>query len=428
MMLKSLSALTVAMTMNTLLFNAPPAVAADGITPYANLTLWSAWNYQTAELGESTVLINELEPSLHNRIDHQTDLTATASSFIGFTGEKNDVTMKAEVGVYPFSVASKATMVTIRYFYGDYKFGPFGLRGGYDLAPYTAINRKDVCDGEAFADAALFESFQPQLRLSAWGAYFQIMRVVTSNEALYLDTGLVMRNSAGTLVGTPVLTLTSNTKTFLPKMALGYTYSAEKFSLGVHGIFQTYWIDEVRSRNNGEAITAAVGSVAMSGNFGPGSLNISGFVGQNPGELGIFTNNNKNGSYTPFHPSANNKAKMDTLFKVCNTLGLGFSLSAGYTIGFLQINSGFAYDRDKNEVFKFQPMWPTDIDDSYAIFADMIFSITPNMRLVPTIKVINYLKTAANVIQSYDQDGKPLPQKPVEGVLARFGFAFQASI
>jgi hypothetical protein len=86
MMLKSLSALTVAMTMNTLLFNAPPAVAADGITPYANLTLWSAWNYQTAELGESTVLINELEPSLHNRIDHQTDLTATASSFIGFTG------------------------------------------------------------------------------------------------------------------------------------------------------------------------------------------------------------------------------------------------------------------------------------------------------------------------------------------------------
>ena len=73
-------------------------------------------------------------------------------------------------------------------------------------------------------------------------------------------------------------------------------------------------------------------------------------------------------------------------------------------------------------------MWPTDIDDSYAIFADMIFSITPNIRLVPTIKVVNYLKTAANVFQSYDQDGKPLPQKPVEGVLARFGFAFQSSI
>ena len=88
MMKKFLLALTIAT--GSLLFNAPTAVAADGIAPYANLTLWSAWNYQTAELGESTVLINELEPSLHNRIDHQTDLTATASSFIGFTGEKNE--------------------------------------------------------------------------------------------------------------------------------------------------------------------------------------------------------------------------------------------------------------------------------------------------------------------------------------------------
>ncbi|MBN1758386.1 MAG: hypothetical protein JW863_08725 [Chitinispirillaceae bacterium] len=416
MMLRSLIVLTVAMS--TLLFNVSPAVAADGITPYASLTLWTNWAHRSAELGEAIVLVAELEKGYRDRIDYQTDLTATGSSFIGITGEKNNLSMKAEIGVYPFTTKGTPT-VSIRYFYGAYKFGAFELRGGYDLAPYTAINRDDVCDGEAFADAALFESFQPQLRLSAWGAYFQIMRSVVNNEAFYLDSGLI---------GVPVATVTSNTETVIPKMALGYVYTASKFSLGVHGVYQSYSIDEPSSKNDGESVNALVGSVAMTGNFGPLSLYISGFAGQNPGELGIFTNNNKNGSYIPFHPAANNKAQMDTAFNMCNTVGYGFSASGGCKIGILQINAGFAYDCDHNKVFKRLPQWPSDKDDSYAFFADMIFSITQNVRLVPTIKVINYLNSSGNVFQSYDSNGNILPQKVKEGVLTRFGFAFQASI
>ena len=415
MMLKSPLALSVAMS--ALIFSAPPAFTDDQITPYANLTMWTSWAHRTAELGEATILVAELEKGYRNRIDYQTDVTATASSFIGIMGEKNNLSMKAEVGVYPFT--AKAPTLTIRYFYGAYKFGSFELRGGYDMAPYEAINRNDVCDGEAFADAALFESFQPQLRLSAWGAYFQIMRSVINNEALYLDSGLV---------GQVFPTLTSNTKSFIPKMALGYTYTAPQFSLGAHGIFQQYSIDEPKSKNDGDPVTAAVGSIAMTGNFGPLSLNINGFAGQNPGELGIFTNNNKNGSYIPFHPAANNKAQMDSSFQICNTLGYGFSASGGYKIGIFQINAGFAYDCDHNKVFKKLPQWESDKDDSYAYFADMLFSITPNLRLVPTVKVVNYLKTAGNVLQAYDFNGNPMVQKTTEGILTRFGFAFQASM
>jgi hypothetical protein len=365
------SLLTLAVVMSALIYNAPTAAAADGITPYANLTMWTAWAHRTAELGEATILVAELEKGYRSRIDYQTDVTSTASSFIGIMGEKNNLSMKAEVGVYPFTTKG-APALTIRYFYGAYRFGEFELRGGYDMAPYEAINRNDVCDGEAFADAALFESFQPQLRLSARGAYFQIMRSVINNEALFLDSGLV---------GVVVPTLTSNTKSIIPKFALGYTYTAENFSLGAHGIFQTYSIDETKSKNDGESITAAVGSVAMTGTFGPISLNISGFAGQNPGELGIFTNNNKNGNYIPFHPAANNKAQMDTFFNIFNTFGYGFSASGGYKIGILQINAGFAYDCDQNKIFKKLPQWESDKDDSKAAFVDMIFSIAPNLRL-----------------------------------------------
>ena len=416
-MTKSVLALTVAMS--ALIFNAPPAFTEDHVTPYANLTLWSAWTYKTAELGEELYLLDELGNVLRNRIDYQTDVTATASSFIGITGEKNNVSMKAEVGVYPYSAGNKATLVTIRYFYGDYKFGPFELRGGYDMAPYEAINRNDVCDGEVFADASLFDGFQPQLRFSAYGAYFQIMRSVINNSELYLDSGLVAIGE---------LTTIKNTKSVIPKMALGYTYTAPQFSIGVHGIFQSYSIDEIGSPLDGESITAAVGSIAMLGDFGPFSLNISGFVGQNPGEPGIFTNNNKNGNYIPFNAAANSKAKTDSSFNLHNTLGYGFSASAGYNImGFLQINWGIAFDADKNKVFE-SPRVPSGVDASYAYFADFMFFIKPNLRLVPTIKVVDYLNTPGNVFEASDGHGNILPQYKIEGVLTRLGLAFQASM
>jgi hypothetical protein len=195
----------------------------------------------------------------------------------------------------------------------------------------------------------------------------------------------------------------------------------------VHGIFQSYSIDEIGSPLDGESITAAVGSIAMLGDFGPLSLNISGFVGQNPGEVGIFTNNNKNGSYIPFNATANNKAKTDSSFHLWNTLGFGFSASGGYKLGFLQINAGIAFDADKNKVFE-SPRVPSGVDASFAYFADFMFFIKPNLRLVPTIKVIDYLNTAGNVFQASDGHGNIIPEYEKEGVVARFGFAFQASM
>ncbi len=409
--------LMLTMVISSFIFNSVTVRAEDYVTPYASLTLWTAWSHRTAVLGEGLILIDEVEGLLEDRIDYQSDVTSTASSFIGIEGEKDNVYMKAEFGVYPYSSHGKSTLLGIRYFYGAYNLGPLELRGGYDMSPYQAIDRNDVTDGEIFADAAMFESFQPQLRVSAYGAYFQIMRSVIHNEELHLDSNL----SGG------VSTNISNTESFLPKMALGYIYSAENFTLGAHGIFQSYNIDEDRSKFDGKAITAAVGSIAMKGNFGSLSLNISGFIGQNPGELGIFTNNNKNGSYIPFHGAANNFAKTDTSTEVQNTLGYGFSASGGYDLGFLLINAGFAYDRDENEVFK-SPLCPDGKDDSFAYFASLMFALKPNLKLVPTIKVIDYLKTAGNVFTAYDEDGNPLPQNTEEGVLTRFGFAFQASI
>jgi hypothetical protein len=405
------------LALTALLVPATPSDAEDGIAPYANLNLWTAWSYRTAELGEGLILLDEVGKSIHDKLTYQSDVTASASSFIGITGEKNDVAMKAEIGVYP-STPKTPPALTIRYLYAASHFGPFELRAGYDMSPYEAVNRNDVCDGEIFADAAMFDSFQPQIRLSVAGAYVQIMRSVVNNSELYLDSGLV---------GIGVSTTTGNTRSFLPKTALGYVYTASHFRIGAHGLFQTYSIDDHKSPLDGVGITSAVGSVDLQGELGPFSFLISGFMGQNPGELGIFTHNNKNGNYSAFNAAANNKAKTDTSFRLRNTIGSGFSASAGYKMGLAQFNAGIAYDRDQNEVFR-SKLFPTDIDDSYAFFANCSFSLRPNLKVTPTVKVVNYLETPGNAFQAFDDGSKPIIPNTKEGVNTRFGFAFQASI
>ncbi len=396
---------------------AAPSRGEDSITPYANLSLWTAWSYKTAELGEGLILVDEVGKTIHSKLIYQTDVAATASSSIGIMGEKNGVAMKAEIGVYP-STAKSAPTLTIRYLYAATDFGPVELRGGYDLSPYEAINRNDVCDGEIFADAAMFDSFQPQIRLTAYGAYLQIMRSVINNSDLYLDSGLV---------GIGVLTTTGNTRSFLPKTAVGYVHKTDNLSFGAHGIFQTYSIDDPKSPLHEEAITAAVGAVDVRGEFGPFSFLVSGFMGRNPGELGIFSHNNKNGNYLPYNAAANNKVKTDTLFHLQNTIGSGLSLSAGYKLGITQLNAGFAYDRDQNKVFR-SILFPTDIDDSYVLFGNCAISLKPNLKLTPSIKVINYLKTPGNAFQAFDASSNPIVASTDEGVFTRFGLAFQASI
>jgi hypothetical protein len=396
---------------------AAPAQGEDGITPYANLNLWTSWSYRTAELGEGLILLDEVGKTAHTKLTYQSDVAASASSNIGIMGEKNGVAMKAEVGVYPYTPKGPPAL-TIRFFHASTRFGAFELLGGYDMAPYQAVDRNDVCDGEIFADAAVFDAFQPQIRLSAYGAYVQIMRSVVNNSELYLDSGLA---------GIGVLTTTGNTRIFLPKTALGYVHTLPNLRIGAHGIFQTYRIDSPNSPLDGAAITATVVSADVKGEFGPFFMNVSGFVGQNPGELGIFTNNNKNGNYLPFNPAANNKVKTDTAFRLQNTLGAGFSASGGYKAEHFQLNAGFAYDRDENEVFRTK-LFPTKVDDSYAFFASCNLFLRPNLKVTPAVKVINYLKTPGNAFQAFDDGSKPITPNTKEGVIARFGFAFQASI
>lgn len=404
--------------MLTLKFTAPPANAADGFTPYTNLILWTGWTHKSAELGEGLLLLDEVGKTVHERINYQQDVAATAFSNIGMRWEKDSLSMKAEIGVSPFTQKGSPSL-TVRYFYCAYHFGPVELRGGYDLAPYCALNRNDVCDGEALADAGIFDSFQPQLRLSVGGAYVQIMHNVINNSDLYLDSNLV---------GIGVLTTTGNTKSILPKTALGYLYTTSHMSIGLHYIFQTYSINEPKSGQlNGKAITATVGSISMKGEFGPFSMNLSGFIGQNPGELGIFTNNNKNGNYIPFNGAANNKAKTDTAFQFWNTYGKGFSASGGLKVGFCQLNAGIAYDMDQNKVFKTK-LFPSDIDDSYAAFANCIFFIRPNLKLAPAVKIINYNKSPGNFFLLHDESSQPIMPDPKEGVLIKYGFALQASL
>lgn len=406
-----------ALALAALLAAAASSRADDFITPYANLNLWTAWSYKTAELGEGLVLVDQVGKTIHSKLSYQSDVAATASTSLGIMGEKNGLEMKAEIGVYP-STQKNSPALTIRYMYAATHFGPVELRGGYDLSPYEAINRDDVCDGEIFADAAMFDSFQPQIRLSAFGAYVQIMRSVINNSELYLDSGLV---------GIGVLTTTGNTRSLLPKTALGYVRKTSNLAYGAHGVFQTYSIDDPRSSLDGKAITAAVGAVDVQGEFGSFSFLASGFMGRNPGELGIFSHNNKNGSYLPYNAAANNKAKTDTLFRLQNTMGTGFSLSAGYKLGITQLNAGFAYDRDRNKVFK-SSLFPTEIDDSYVVFANCAVFLRPNLKLTPSLKVINYLETPGNAFQAFDASSNPIIESADEGVFTRFGFAFQASI
>jgi hypothetical protein len=96
-------------------------------------------------------------------------------------------------------------------------------------------------------------------------------------------------------------------------------------------------------------------------------------------------------------------------------------------MGLAQINAGFAYDRAQNKVFK-TSLFPTDIDDSYVLFANCAIHLRPNLKVTPSVKVINYLDTPGNAFQVFGADSQPILATKKEGVSTRIGFAFQASI
>ncbi len=372
------------------------AWAEDYLKPFANLIVWAAENQSTSDAASNMK---------SGEFDYQQDVTAPGSANFGVEGEKNSVKLRFEAGAYPVSNPSKGSLITLRNFWASYMFKGSGLEllVGNAMSPYQAYNVKDVCDGEIFADAAAFESYQQQIRLSMDGAYFQIMRPVTNNaDVLARDPEDDLSSPAGT-------------ESIIPKLAGGYTYKAELggrdfVSFGVNAVYQTYKIDYEGDALDGESINAYLANLIVRGSTGAFFFMASGFYGSNMGDLGIFTNN-RSGVANPWSTTSNNRAKLDSISgSIEDTVSWGGTASAGIKPhDSMEFNIGFAYERNENDTFNSSG----NRDESMAGFVNAIFYIEDNFKITPEVKVVDFMK---------GKDGEK------EGRLIRYGVAFQASI
>lgn len=387
-----------------------PAPAKDVITPFAQVFIWAGFTQKAMHYPSQ---------SRSTDLDYNQDFPIGGpSSFLGVKGEKNGLGALVDFGVNPFSYPAQYSggYVKVRYMVAWYKFTPdIEFRIGNDKSPYFGINPLDVCDGEVFADAGSFDNVQQQIRVTAFGAYIQIMRPWIKNTAVldYMVAGGAPAITYDSL-GNKMIEYTGyrSTDSVIPKLAAGYTFTSEIITANLSGLFQTYKIDQRGNALDKKAVVAYQVSATVKGTFGPASFTIHGFWGQNPGDLGMYTNNYQGTG--PFAGGEANHAKLNAAKdKIVNTRALGGNISAGYKLGTLaQINAGFAYDQDRNATFR-NSDGSIVTDASMACFANVMFFIQPNFKITPEVKVVDFMKNTSGTR---------------EGRTVRFGVAFQASI
>ncbi|MFH0974146.1 MAG: hypothetical protein V1874_00015 [Spirochaetota bacterium] len=407
-----------------------PAQAADGVTPYATVHIWAGYQKTTAPLN----------PGIgHQDTDFQLGQADTIATNFGIKGEKNGAKVVAEVGVASEYLAtpsdSGATYAggfrfSPRHVYGEYTFaGTVNLLFGQTIAPYSGQNLNDAGNVQIMAcDGASYDNWQQQIRLSAFGAYFQIMKPYTSN-ALGFTTAENQptgNGSSAANLSNGVQSSNTNNDVLIPKVALGYIFKTDAFSVGVHGVVQKYSVKTPHSTAAGAPtdeyeILAYVGNATFKGNFGPLGVHLHGFYGQNTGDLGFYTHN---GNPKGLPTAGNNRAQRSknaagtSTYDVEDTKVYGGNAGLSYALGMVKFSGGVGYEKDENDMIgRTTSNTGEGADDFLSYFVNAQISIEQNFSIIPSFKCINYREKITQTTSSKD-----------EGKRYLYGVLFRASI
>ncbi len=375
----------------------PQANAADGITPYVNYQSWTGWDHRSKEIMGANGKAD---------YDFTHNLVGTGATNMGLNAEKNNVKMKAELG--PRGTQwDGANNIRIRHFYITYKIGEVEMLCGQTGSPYANPNPNDVANGDIMVTSGTsFDYWTQQLRFTAFGAYINIMRPVT-----YLIVGSNYPGPAPAAATYGYPASNNNLDYVYPKLAAGYTFKTDMFSIAANGVFQQLKYDDKAtggaSTMDGAKLTSYLVNFIFKGNFGPASVNVSGFYGQNIGNMGFFSCNGG----TSGAPNYSNFARANaTTDGYENTKSMGGNVGAGFKVGIAKIDVGVGYESDKNDMYTTAK---SKKDDSLTYFVACAFAVEQNFWIVPEVKQYDFRKNLAG---------------NKEGKLTNIGFAVKAAL
>lgn len=337
-----------------------PAQAADGINPYVTIAQWAGWTSKSKEQMAAT--------NGKSDTDYGQEKFANGGTLMGIRGEKNGVKAQFEFGAREGS-ASDANFFRNRHLWASYQMGAVELFFGQTLAPYVVLSGADYRSGDAMANAgACYDGWLSQIRLSFFGVYVQIM------------------NPNG------VSGIGSKQDSVIPKVAAGYMFKTDTFSVGVNAVGQQVKYDQetTTSTLDGKAITAWLANVIFKGQFGPANIAFVGYYAQNPGEMGFLSLN------------SNKAVVANTGDKYDNVKVMGGKVDAGFKIGTVaKINGGVAFEKAKSDNDRLSTSssgYGTEgKDDFLAYYVNVQLFLADNCFVAPQVKVLDYKKSTDGV-------------------------------
>jgi len=344
----------------------PQAKAADGITPYAAVNVWTGYDMRSKELAN------------HSDGKKDTDLVMSlpkgpTPSGLGLRGTLGKLTLIAEIGITDTIFKDKNTPAPAGVF-GEtlgvnkmdakYEFNEVAnIEFGRYFAPYSSAGINPFMDkanaGFMIFEGALFDTPITQVKFSYMGAYIDLIKPSSSG---------VTTTAAGA-------TEKDAYDFVLPKIAVGYV-GPMPFQYSAHAVYQ-----KIKSESpNSYSITSYALAAGINAFMPWGIIHAFGFYSQNEGDMQVL-------DLAVMQAKSGNSASV-TGTSVKNTKGFGGNAGVSYKIGNLTPGAGFGYSAFKNDDF-------ANDQRQYTFFASLQYEVDKNVVFTPAIKYRNFGKSSS---------------------------------
>ncbi|MBN2038905.1 MAG: hypothetical protein JW864_02620 [Spirochaetes bacterium] len=350
-------------------FLSEAAGAEEGIIPWFRLWTWSAYDYRDKNWeGGSNPGGLEAEDSRADR-DIYMGLGSSDTQF-GIKLQRGSIKVMASV-----SIGDNPDIRGVEKYFTRPMFAEFSINenikllGGFDGSPYASSDSNDVAAAEKNKKSGgMDDAVSPMIKLTFFDGYALISRPVIENKTYNNDDPLSDRN----------------TDSLIPKLAAGYTFRLNSFSIMVNGVFQTYKIDSpdvsgTYYQADGKAITAYAVNTIFKGQFEKINFYMHAFYGQNTGDLAVGS---LSGSRTMAQISGD---------KIVNTMVYGGNAGiAFYMDPKLLLAAGACGDIADNSDFKKKDM-------NLSTYLSLAYTLTSDFKIVPEVKIVDKMKNEQNI-------------------------------
>jgi hypothetical protein len=350
------------------------AQSVDGLTPYAQIRVWTGYVKQSKELTGTT------------KADTDYSLRLGTTRF-GVKGKTGDLEGLVEIGLDGVNDdATKSIKVNTRKAYAIWNMSPdIKFLVGQDEAPFTCYANTFANDDAFVGFGATAPARDVQLKATMYNFYVDLLNPTT-------------KITIGTISGT-----SKNTDVMYPKIAFGYDYKMETEDKSLSILvspgfaYQSLKIDKQGDTLDGKKINSMLAYCHASVKMGGFSILANVGYGINTENLGI--NYSKafaaaQSSIEPLGATAYVSTKAEASgTSIKNTKSIEGFIDAGYDFGAAEVRGGLGYVQAKN------PNWDKT-DKQMAYYAQISIPLIPKKLYIrPEVQYRNFMKDKAGVKQ-----------------------------